>query len=114
MRFRGHPGLPLSERQGPELQGSGGRVRSGSAVPDPDQGSWLTGGQHETAVRRVRLWLQEGNYPMSFKSKVFAAAVTVTVVGGVGTVRMLAAGAATPSCRNTGIDIFSQPFGDHR
>ena len=51
---------------------------------------------------------------MSFKSKVFAAAVTVTVVGGVGTVGMLSAGAATPSCGNRCIDIFSRQFGTHR
>jgi hypothetical protein len=51
---------------------------------------------------------------MSFKSKVFAAAVTVTVVGGVGTVGMLSASAATPSCGNNCIDIFSRQFGTHR
>ncbi len=51
---------------------------------------------------------------MSFKSKVFAAAVTATVVGGVGTVGMLSAGAATPSCGNSCIDIFSRQFGTHR
>ncbi len=51
---------------------------------------------------------------MSFKSKVFAAAVTVTVVGGVGTVGMLSAGAATPSCGHSCIDIFSRQFGTHR
>jgi len=51
---------------------------------------------------------------MSFKSKVLAAAVTVTVVGGVGTVGMLSASAATPSCGNNCIDIFSRQFGTHR
>ncbi len=50
---------------------------------------------------------------MSFKSKVFAAAVTVTVVGGVGTVGVLSASAATPSCGNSCIDIFSRQFGTH-
>ena len=50
---------------------------------------------------------------MSFKSKVFAAAVTVTVVGGVGTVGMLSASAATPSCGPSCIDIFSRQFGTH-
>ena len=50
---------------------------------------------------------------MSFKSKVFAAAVTVTVVGGVGTVGVLSASAATPSCGNRCIDIFSRQFGTH-
>src|SRR5256886_4481920 len=67
-----------------------------------------------TAVRRVRLWFQEGNYPMSFKSKVFAAAATLTLVGGVSTVGMLSAAAATPSCGGTCIDIFSREFGTHR
>src|SRR5260370_19138422 len=51
---------------------------------------------------------------MSFNGKVLAAAVTVTVVGGVGTVGMLSAGAATPSCGNRCIDIFSRQFGTHR
>ncbi len=50
---------------------------------------------------------------MSFKSKVFAAAVTVTVVGGVGAVGMLSASAATPSCGNSCIDIFSRQFDTH-
>jgi hypothetical protein len=50
---------------------------------------------------------------MSFKSKVFAAAVTVTVVGGVGTVGMLSASAATPSCGNSCVDVFSRQFGTH-
>jgi hypothetical protein len=50
---------------------------------------------------------------MSFKSKVFAAAATVTLVGGVSTVGMLSASAATPSCGNACIDIFSREFGHH-
>jgi len=51
---------------------------------------------------------------MSFKSKVFAAAATVTLVGGVSTVGMLSAAAATPSCGNACADIFSREFGTHR
>ena len=51
---------------------------------------------------------------MSFKSKVFAAAATLTLVGGVSTVGMLSASAATPSCGPTCIDIFSRTFGTHR
>jgi hypothetical protein len=51
---------------------------------------------------------------MSFKTKVFAAAVTATVVAGVGTVGMLSASAATPSCGPSCIDIFSRQFGTHR
>jgi hypothetical protein len=50
---------------------------------------------------------------MSFKSKVFAAAVAVTVVGGVGTVGMLSASAATPSCGPSCFDLFSRQFGTH-
>ncbi len=50
---------------------------------------------------------------MSIKSKVFAAAATLTLVGGVSTVGMLSAGAATPSCGFSCIDIFSRQFGTH-
>jgi hypothetical protein len=51
---------------------------------------------------------------MSFKRKVFAAAATLTLVGGVGSMAALSAGAATPSCGNGCIDIFSREFGTHR
>jgi len=51
---------------------------------------------------------------MGFKSKVFAAAATLTLVGGVSTVGMLSASAATPSCGNACVDIFSREFGTHR
>ena len=51
---------------------------------------------------------------MSIKSKVFAAAATLTLVGGVSTVGMLSASAATPSCGNACVDIFSREFGTHR
>jgi hypothetical protein len=51
---------------------------------------------------------------MSFKSKVLAAAVTVTVVGGISTVGTLAASAATPSCGPNCLDLFSRQFGTHR
>jgi hypothetical protein len=54
---------------------------------------------------------------MSIKSKVLAAAATLTMVGGVGTVGVLTAGtagAATPSCGHNCIDIFSRQFGTHR
>src|SRR5579864_4867503 len=50
---------------------------------------------------------------MSIKSKVFAAAATLTVVGGVSAVGMLSAGAATPSCGFSCIDIFSRQFDTH-
>jgi hypothetical protein len=53
---------------------------------------------------------------MSIKSKVAAAAATLTMVGGVSTVSALTAGnagAATPSCRNNCIDIFSRNYGTH-
>src|ERR1700729_4636555 len=54
---------------------------------------------------------------MSIKSKVLAAAATLTLVGGVGVVGALSAGtasAATPSCGNSCINIFSHQFGTHR
>jgi hypothetical protein len=51
---------------------------------------------------------------MSIKSKVFAAAATLTLVGGVGSVAAVSAGAATPSCGHNCIDIFSRQFGTHR
>ena len=54
---------------------------------------------------------------MSIKSKIFAAAATLTMVGGIGTAGMLTAGtasAATPSCGKNCIDIFSQKFGTHK
>ena len=54
---------------------------------------------------------------MSFKSKVLAAAATLTLVGGVGVAGALSAGtasAATPSCGNSCINIFSQQFGTHK
>jgi len=50
---------------------------------------------------------------MGLKSKVFAAAATLTLVGGVSTVGMLSAAAATPPCGSTCIDIFSREFGTH-
>jgi hypothetical protein len=53
---------------------------------------------------------------MSFKSKVFAAAATLTLVGGVGAAGVLTAGtasAATPSCGASCVNIFSEQFGTH-
>jgi hypothetical protein len=54
---------------------------------------------------------------MSFKSKVAAAAATLTLVGGVGMAGALTAGsaaAATPSCGFSCIDVFSKQFGTHK
>ena len=54
---------------------------------------------------------------MSFKSKVLAAAATLTMVGGVGTMGVLTAGtagAATPSCGPACVNIFSRDFGTFR
>jgi hypothetical protein len=51
---------------------------------------------------------------MSIKSKVIAAAATLTLVGGVSTVGALTAataGAATPSCGASCFDFFSRDFG---
>jgi hypothetical protein len=50
---------------------------------------------------------------MSIKSKVLAAAATLTLVGGLGITGELAASAATPSCGYNCIDIFSNEFGTH-
>jgi len=53
---------------------------------------------------------------MSIKSKMLAAAATLTLVGGLGAAGALTAGtasAATPSCGPSCIDIFSQQFGTH-
>jgi hypothetical protein len=54
---------------------------------------------------------------MSLKSKVAAAAATLTVVGGVGAAGALSAGsaaAATPSCGNSCVNIFTKQFGTFR
>jgi len=53
---------------------------------------------------------------MSIKSKVLAAAATLTLVGGVGTAGALTAGpasAATPSCGIACVNLFSYQFGSH-
>ena len=50
---------------------------------------------------------------MSVKSKILAAAATLTLVGGFGAAGALSANAATPSCGHTCIDIFSREFGTH-
>ena len=51
---------------------------------------------------------------MSIKSKIFAAAATLTMVGGLGAAGALTANAATPSCGHHCIDIFSRAFGTHK
>jgi len=50
---------------------------------------------------------------MSIKSKVFAAAAALTLVGGVGAVGTMAANAATPSAGPNAVDIFNHDFGTH-
>ncbi len=50
---------------------------------------------------------------MSIKSKVFAAAATLTLVGSLSAAGALSASAATPSCGPNCIDIFSREFGTH-
>jgi hypothetical protein len=52
---------------------------------------------------------------MSIKSKVFAAAATLTLVGGASAMGALTAGtasAATPSCGDNCVEIFSELFGN--
>jgi hypothetical protein len=51
---------------------------------------------------------------MSFKSKMLAGAATLALVGGVGTAGALSASAATPSCGDNCINVFSRDFGTHR
>ena len=51
---------------------------------------------------------------MSIKSKIFAAAATLTLVGGIGAAGTLTANAATPPCGHTCINIFSREFGTHK
>src|SRR5260370_41434760 len=48
---------------------------------------------------------------MSIKSKVIAAAATLTLVGGVSAVGSLSASAATPSCGASCFNFFSKDFG---
>jgi hypothetical protein len=76
------------------------------------------GGQAPPAVRGARLFgFQERRHPMSIKSKVFAVAAALTLVGGAGVAGVLtaaAASAATPSCGSQCVDIFSHQFGTHR
>jgi hypothetical protein len=50
---------------------------------------------------------------MSTKSKIIAAAATLTLVGGVGAVATFSAAAATPPCGSSCIDIFSREFATH-
>jgi hypothetical protein len=51
---------------------------------------------------------------MSIKSKVLAAAATLTMAGGFGVAGTLSAHAATPSCGPHCIDIFSKLYGTHK
>jgi len=50
---------------------------------------------------------------MSFKSRVIAAAATLTLVGAVGATGAMTANAATPSCGHKCIDLYSRLFGTH-
>ena len=50
---------------------------------------------------------------MSITGKVMAAAAVMTLVGGVSAAGTIAARAATPSCYQNCVDIFSQKFGTH-
>jgi hypothetical protein len=51
---------------------------------------------------------------MSIKSKIFAAAATLTLAGGIGAAGTLTASAATPSCGSHCINLFSREFGTHK
>jgi len=51
---------------------------------------------------------------MSIRSKVMAAAATLTLVGGLSVAGTLSASAATPSCGKDCINIFLREFGTHK
>lgn len=51
---------------------------------------------------------------MSFKSRVFAAAATLTLVGATAATGAMTANAATPSCGKNCIDLYSRLFGSHK
>jgi hypothetical protein len=50
---------------------------------------------------------------MSIKSKVFATAAALTMVGGAGAIAATSASAATPSCGGSCVEIFNHDFGTH-
>jgi hypothetical protein len=50
---------------------------------------------------------------MSIKSKVFAVAAALVLAGGAGAAGELNASAATPSCGNSCVDLFTQVFSTH-
>jgi len=50
---------------------------------------------------------------VSIKSKVFAAVATAALVAGTGAAGALSASAATPSCGNSCVELFSHDFGTH-
>jgi hypothetical protein len=50
---------------------------------------------------------------MSIKSKAFAVAAALTMVGGAGAIAATSANAATPSCGGSCVDIFNHDFGTH-
>ena len=51
---------------------------------------------------------------MSFKTKIFAAAATLTLVGATAATGAMTANAATPSCGKSCIDLYSRLFGSHK
>src|ERR1700684_3342533 len=105
------PGVPGSL----PLQATASRQRAERSGKHPTR---ATGDQLDAAVRRARLRVpREECSPMSIKSKVLAAAATLTLVGGVGVTGALTAGgaaAAPPSCGKSCIHIFSHEFGTHK
>ncbi len=50
---------------------------------------------------------------MSIKSKVFAATAALTMIGGAGAIGATSASAATPSCGDSCINVYSPLFGTH-
>jgi hypothetical protein len=51
---------------------------------------------------------------MSFKTRFFAAAATLSLVGAAAATGAMTANAATPSCGKSCIDLYSRMFGNHK
>src|ERR1051326_1096875 len=110
--------LPLSEQQYRSGQpflscpGHRGQVRG---APGPPESFRLRrrGGRLGQSCAGHGCAFTKGTY-MSIKSKLLAGAAALALVGGVGTVGAMTAAAATPSCGQNCIDIFSRAFGTHR
>ncbi len=110
------PPMELQDRSGQMLRPDQATASRQRAERSGKKSDARCGGQLDAAVRRVRPRVPREESSMSFKSKVTAAAATLTLVGGVGTAGALTAGTAVgghavvrPAC----INLFSYQFGTH-